>query len=220
VADACFDDLDAGLLQPVVDLLAQPVSDLTDGKAQRNALIIMGIIGIAGRQDPHRSLALYVNEVLIVVHIENGLKGLNDPPHHDRGDLDRIAVAIVHLEFAALEIAHPQRQLAPGGQGVNPPEPGRLDRALVDAEQGDHTRFVRVHDGKAGKADGVDHQDGDQHRYPERVFAADRAEDSDDGGHQDRDEHHHHQPSRKPTNLCLTCHWNLLLANDIEVISL
>ena len=50
-------------------------------------------------QGPHRCLALHVDVVLVVVDLEDRLGRVDDAPDDDRGDLDRVAVVVVHLEL-------------------------------------------------------------------------------------------------------------------------
>ena len=40
---------------------------------------------------------------------EDGVEGIDDPPDHNRRDLDRIAVGDVACEMRGLEVAHPVR---------------------------------------------------------------------------------------------------------------
>jgi len=54
---------------------------------------------------PHGGLALDSDVMLIIVDIEARLGGILDPPDDDRGDLDRVAALVIHLEFVAVEVA-------------------------------------------------------------------------------------------------------------------
>ena len=93
-----------------------------------------------------------MHEVFVVVDVEDSFERLDDAPDDHGGDFDGIAIALVDLQLRALEVAHAQRELAPRRQRVDPPESGALDGALVDAEQRDDRRFVRVDDREAGDA--------------------------------------------------------------------
>ena len=117
VADPRLDDFDTGFRQPLLHFVAHPIGDFAAGRQpQRHLRILMRIVGIRGRQIPHRGLALHVDEVLVVVDVEHRLERLDDAPDDDRGNFDGIAVSLVDLQLGALEIAHPQRQLAPRRQ--------------------------------------------------------------------------------------------------------
>ena len=62
------------------------------------------VVRVTGRQVAHGRFALHMQEVLVVVHPEHGLGRIDDAPDDDGGDLDRIAVLVVDLQLAALEI--------------------------------------------------------------------------------------------------------------------
>src|SRR6266542_1658857 len=64
------------------------------------------------------------------------LGGILDSPDHDRGNLDRVALLLIHFQLRTLEIARPQRQLAFAAKRVRPPETAVACRADVGAEQG------------------------------------------------------------------------------------
>src|SRR4029453_15738956 len=113
----------------------------------------MSVVRIRSSQVTHRRLALYVNEVLVVVHVKDRLGRFDHAPHDHGRDLDRITILIVHLEPAAFEIAHAQRDVAAQGQRVYPPESLLLKRALVGPEQLDDLRLIRVNDRTAENAD-------------------------------------------------------------------
>jgi hypothetical protein len=61
-------------------------------------------------------LALDLNEVLVVVDLEDRLRHVDHAPNDDRGDLDRIAVVIVHPPAAgtASDSRMPNEPCAPG----------------------------------------------------------------------------------------------------------
>ena len=99
MADARLDDLDAGLGEAVLDLLLQVLGDLRVCRAARSALVVR-VVGVARRQVAQRRLALDLDVVVVVVHFEDRLGGIDDAPHDDRGDLDRVAVVVVHLQLA------------------------------------------------------------------------------------------------------------------------
>ena len=65
-----------------------------------------------------------MNEVLVVVDLEQCLGGIDDLPDDDRGDFDRIAVEIVDLELARLEIANAQRHAAFAVERIGPARTG------------------------------------------------------------------------------------------------
>ena len=54
---------------------------------------------------PHRGFALHADVIVVVLDIEQRLRGVLHPPHHDDGDFDGIAVLVVDLELIAGEVA-------------------------------------------------------------------------------------------------------------------
>src|SRR6202789_3797980 len=74
---------------------------------------------------PQRRLTLYRHIVLIVIHIEERLRRIVDPPHHHRRNLNRVPSLIVHLQRLAIQRPRPQRHLHPAHR---PPRPSRRRR--------------------------------------------------------------------------------------------
>ena len=144
MADAGLGDLDAGLGQPLLDLVAEVVGDVGGVAAQRVSLVVLRVVGVAGGEAAEGGLALDVDELLVVVDLEQRLRGIDHPPHDDRGDLDGIAVEVVHLEALALEVAHPQRDGPLAVEGAGPAQAGLLGGPDVPAEQLQHLGLVGV----------------------------------------------------------------------------
>src|SRR5690606_3486159 len=120
MADAGLDDTDAGLVQPLLDLLGQVPGNLRCVAAQGDAAVLVLVVGIAAGHGADGGFGLDVHEALVVVDVVDGLGRIHDPPDHHRGDLDRAAVQLVDLELARLEVAHAQADLAGGVEGVVP----------------------------------------------------------------------------------------------------
>ena len=89
-------DLHAGLVQSLLDVVPQLVADLLGVAAQRD-LVVGAVVGMAAGQVAQRRLALHRHEVFVVVDLEQRLGGVDHPPDHDRGDVDRVAVPVVDL---------------------------------------------------------------------------------------------------------------------------
>src|SRR5574337_273082 len=178
VADARLDHLHAGLFQAGLDLVAQVVVDHLAVAAQRRFAVLVRVVRVALRHLPQRRLALNMHVILVVVDAEHRLGGVQYLPDHHRGDLDRVAVVVVDLQLAALEIAYAQRNALLGVERIGPAQPLLAHRAGVPAEQLQHQPLVRrdleealQHEGgdhlqrKAGNhADHVLCRRGDQHR--------------------------------------------------------
>ena len=91
--------------------------------AQRRVRVVVRVVGVAGGEVAQRRLALDVDVVLVVVHLEHGFGRVDDPPHDDGGDLDRVAIVVVDLEVRALEVADPQRDLRFCVERIGPAQP-------------------------------------------------------------------------------------------------
>ena len=91
--------------------------------------------------------------ILVVVHLEARLGGLDDLPDHDGRDLDRVALDVVDLQLLALEVADTLRNPLLGVERVGPPQPRFFHGAHVASEQLQHLPFVRVHDEQAAETD-------------------------------------------------------------------
>ena len=124
-------------------------------------MLFVRVVRVARGRVAQRRLALHRDVVLVVVDFEDGFRGLDDPPHDDRGNVDRIAVLVVHLELRALEVPHAQRDLALLVERVGPSQPGDLRGADVVAEQLQDLRFVGRHHEEALEQedpDRIDHE--------------------------------------------------------------
>ncbi len=205
--------------EAVLDFVAHPVGDLAGRQPQRDVAILVRVVGVAGGQVAHRRLALHVHEVLVVVDVEDRLERFDDAPDDDRGDFDGVAVALVHLQLGALEVAHAQRELAARRQRVDPPESGALDRAFVDAEQRDDRCLVGIDHREPGDTHAVEREDQDARGLDpvETVPAALERGHHPDGAraHEQHDEHH--EPTRQAADFFFMCHRCNL---DIIMISL
>ena len=107
--------------------------------------IVMRVVGIACCQVSKRGFGLHPNVILVIVNLEQGFRGVDDPPYHHGRDFDRVGVAVVDLQVRALEVPHAQRDLALCVEGVCPPQPRLPGRANVVAEQLQHLRLVGGH---------------------------------------------------------------------------
>ena len=119
--------------------------------AQRELAFLVLVVGIAGGHRAQRRFGLDVHEAFVVVDVEHGLGRIDHLPDDDRRDLDRVAVEVVDLELAALEVAHALADLLLGVEGVVPAQAVLVDRADVLAEQAQHRGLV-----------GLDHVEAEQ----------------------------------------------------------
>src|SRR6185503_17213498 len=123
-------------------------------RAQGEPVILVRVVCVARREVTDGGFGLDLDVVLVAIDLEHRLRRVADAPHHDGGDLDRVAVVVVHLELRALEVPDTLRDLvAWEREGVGPPEPWLVDRANVVAEELEYLRLVRAHDEEPAEAD-------------------------------------------------------------------
>ena len=80
---------------------------------------------------PDGRLGLDLDELLVVLDVEDGLRRVDDAPDDDRRDLDGIADRIVDLEDLAVEVLDAQRDDAAKGEWPRPRESAGVDGAEV-----------------------------------------------------------------------------------------
>ena len=106
--------LHAGRLDPRAQLDRELLGDLLGVAAQRQAVLVVGVVRVLDGDVPDGGLGLGGDELQEVVDLEDGLRGVLDLPDHDRGELDRVAVGVVDLEDGGLVVADPGGDLARG----------------------------------------------------------------------------------------------------------
>ena len=153
VRDARFDHPDTSAGQAFLDFPLQVIGDFLAVAAQRQRAGIVRIVRIARRHRAQRRLALDVHEVFVVVDLEQRLRSVDDLPDDDCGNLDRIAIEIVDLEFARLEIANAQGHAAFAVERIGPARTGVAHGADVAAEELQHFAFVRRDGEETGECD-------------------------------------------------------------------
>ena len=223
MADAGLDDLDPRLRQPLLDLRLQVLGHLGRLPAQRRLGVVVRVVRVAGGEVAQRRLALDVDEVLVVVHLEAGFGRLDDAPDDHRGNLDRVPLDVVHLQAAALEVPDAQGDPALRVEGVGPAEALHLDRAHVAAEQLQDLGFVGVDDEQPGQHDAV--QRGGERVEDDRprggVGPLSRLHDDEhDQEHQQRQQDPERDPPGRRRHLFLADHRRTLLVGASNVISL
>ena len=162
--------------------------------AQCDVALVVGVVRVGRGEVAQRGLGLDVDEVLVVIDFEQGLRRVDHLPDDDGGDLDGVAVVVVDLELGGLEVADADGDRAALGERVHPLQALLADRAAVPAEQDDGARLVGVH---RREADEAHHHEDDrdreeqqrQHLRPADVLPGrdeDHA-DPDDEAHEDSD---------------------------------
>ena len=107
--------------------------------AQRQGVrVVVNVVGVGVGHVADGGLGLHPDEVDEVVDSESGLGGVGHLPHHDGGDLDRVAVGVVDLGDRRLVVANAGGHFLAIGQRVDPAQAVRADRADVTAEQLQH----------------------------------------------------------------------------------
>ena len=151
MADPRLDHLDACLRQPLLDLLTEMVGDCLRVPPQRQLRIVVHVVGIAGHHVAKRRLALHMDVVLVIIHLEDGFGGVHHPPDHDGGDLDRVAIEVVHLQPGALEVPDAHRHAPLREKRVGKSQSGPACGADLLAEQLQDLGLVRVHHEETGR---------------------------------------------------------------------
>ena len=129
-------------------------------------MVLVRVIRIARGRIAQRRFALDVDVVFVVVHLERRLRGFHDAPHDDRGDVDRVALAVVDLQLAALEVPHPQRQLPLLVKRICVAQAADLCRADIVAEQLQHLRLVRRHHEEPLQQEHPEGEQADRRQHP------------------------------------------------------
>ena len=102
---------------------------------------------------PDGRLGLDLDELLVVLDVEDGLRRVDDAPDDDRRDLDRVADRVVDLEDLAVEVLDAQRDDAAQGEWPRPGESAGVDGPEVRAQEGNDRRLVRLDDDETGRRD-------------------------------------------------------------------
>ena len=147
--DPHLDDLQPGQDDPLGDLRGQLGRDDL-GVAAQGDLRGVVVVGVAHRHVPQGRLGLHRHEVLVVLDGEGRPGRVGHLPDDDGRDVDGVAVGVVDLELVGLEVVHPDRDVATGGQRDDHPQPLRADGADVAAEELHDPRLPRSHDRQRG----------------------------------------------------------------------
>ena len=154
VSDARFDDLDARDLDALLQIETEGGGDLLRTAAEGFLVVLGDVIGVLSCDVPYRRVALYRDEVGVVVHVEDGFCRVADAPDDHDAYLDGVAVGVVDLLFLVVEGHGFQRDMHParahsgsGGielaaEGVVPIVAFLFDRPLIFAEEGEHHRLI------------------------------------------------------------------------------
>lgn len=162
-----------------VELVRELAGDLLGVAAQREAALFVGVVGVLDGDVPHGRLGLRLDELGEVLDLEHRAGRVLHPPHHDRRQLDGVAVRVVDLEDVRLVVADAGGDLLAAGQRVDPAQPLGPDRPPVAAEElydprlpgGDRVEPAHREERRDGQQDA--HRD---QGHLERVRAHHRAE--------------------------------------------
>src|SRR3546814_8796094 len=75
------------------------------------------------------------DEFLVIVDVEQGLRGVGHPPDHLRRHLDRVAAQVVDLDLYRNDVVRAYRDLPARQPGQHPAQPALAVGALVTAEK-------------------------------------------------------------------------------------
>jgi hypothetical protein len=140
---------------------------------------------------PDRGLGLDGDELGKLIYRVERLGGVLHLPDHHRGDLDRVAISVVHLGHRRLMVPDPDRYLPPPRERVDPVQAGRPDRAPVAAEQLHHPGLAHHHRRQAMQRQQGGDQQQDRHHNQERVGWTCGMSDAPDQQSDPRDQQHH-----------------------------
>ena len=104
VCQARLLDHHPGLGQALLQFLLQCGRDFLHPAAERDLPLLAVVVGIDVGQMPQCRLALHMHKLLVILDIEQGLRGVLHPPHHHGPDFNRVPTLVVDLEFLSLEV--------------------------------------------------------------------------------------------------------------------
>ena len=131
VGEAAFVDRDPGDREPRLELGAELGPDLVVVAAQRDFQMLEIVIGIARADGPDRGFDLDPDELLVIVDVEQRLRGVDDAPHDLRRHLDRVAAQVVDLDLLGNEIVGADRHLLLRHPRPDPAQAGGAVGAVV-----------------------------------------------------------------------------------------
>ena len=100
---ARFHDLYAGDLDSLLQVVAEGGGYLLRTAAQRLLVVLGGVVGVLPRYVSYCRVALYGDEVHVIVDIEHRFRRVAYAPYHDDADLDGIAVRVVDFLLLVVE---------------------------------------------------------------------------------------------------------------------
>ena len=136
--------LSRGLTRALEQLSLKLGGDLFHVAAERRLSLLAVVVGVAVGQVAHGRLALHVDVLLEVVHVERGLGRILDPPDHHGGDLDRVAPLVVDLQLLAVEVPRPQRDPPFHHERIGPMPTALSYRSAISTEEDQDPALVRL----------------------------------------------------------------------------
>ena len=138
-------DHHAGVVEAGLQFALERRRDFVLPRAQRDLRMRLGftlVIGVARREVADGCLGLDPHIGLVILDIEDRLRGVAHTPDDGGRDLDRIAAQIVDLELVAVEVVRAQTELALFVERIGPTQAFAAVGALVRTEQQHHRRFI------------------------------------------------------------------------------
>ena len=110
VRQARLDDLDAGAVEPALELsMSSCATTSALPRRGRHDLGVLVIVGVTAREQPAPPTRSGPPRTAEVLDVELRLSRVADLPDDDRGDLDRVADQVVHLELLSVQVVRPER---------------------------------------------------------------------------------------------------------------
>src|SRR5271166_5918268 len=107
MADSHLDDLHSSNGDTLGHLRSELASDDLGRAAKRQAVVCGVVVGMGGRNVAQCRLGLDAHEIEVVVDDVESTRGIGNLPDDNGSDLHGIAVSVVDLKVAGLEIPYP-----------------------------------------------------------------------------------------------------------------
>lgn len=124
MADFSFNDLDAGLVETVTNLLAEGLTDLVRVGTETDLSFSGSFVWVLACSIAQGSLTLNPEISDVVLNLEHGLSSVINAPDNNALNFNRGAISVIDLDAAGLKVANTERHGRLGVEWVDPPEAG------------------------------------------------------------------------------------------------
>ena len=88
-------------MNPLLDFVGEPLGDFAGVAAEGMGLVVRAVVAVLAGKAAQRGVGLHVHVIEVIVHGERRGGRVGHAEDHHRADLDRRAIAIVHLRGLA-----------------------------------------------------------------------------------------------------------------------